>query len=423
VTSAASLGRAEILDQLRDPGFARLFWARFVSAFGTAMAPVAMAFGVLELTGSPRLMGLVIASQTAAQVAVQLLGGAIADRFSRRRVMIVADCIAAASQAIMALLLLRGDAAVGLLMALMAVNGVAFALHWPAAVGIVPLVVPRHRLQPANALLSLAQSTAFALGGASAGVIVAVAGSGWAIGADSFTFVSSALLVARLRPGQQRFAISAGLVAQLRDGWKEFTAHRWLWAIVAQFSLVVAAWNGGMLVIGPVVADRFMGGAAAWGWVTGSLGFGFVAGGLIGMRARVHRPMRVATLCVLSMALPLWLMVSPAPLPLVAAGAFVAGAGGALFSVLWNTALHTHVAPDALSRVSAYDVLGSIALAPLGEAIAGPLAEGLGTGPALSLGVGFIVVPTLVVLCVPEVWSLRASSGAGEGAYVEAPGD
>lgn len=185
---------------------------------------------------------------------------------------------------------------------------------------------------------------------------------------------------------------------------------------MAQFSLVVAAWSGGLLVIGPVVANQSLGGAAAWGWVTGALGMGFVIGGVIGMRASVKHPMRVATFCVLSFALPLALLIQPSPLWAVAAGAFVAGVGGELFAVLWYTALHTHVAPEALSRVSAYDVLGSIALAPLGEAIAGPLAEEMGTGPALWIGVGLIVVPTVIVLLVPEVWSLRSGEAEPETA-------
>jgi MFS family permease len=410
VASPSPAGFRAGLEQLREPEFARLFAARLISAFGTAMAPVAMAFGVLELTGSPRLVGIVLASQTAAQVATQLFGGAIADRWSRKRVMIVADLLAAAAETAIALLLFGGAPRLSALAALMAVNGVAFALHWPAGVGLVPQVVARERLQPANALLSLAQSAAIGLGGASAGVIVATAGAGWAIAVDAASFLASAVLIAGLRPRPQARAAPSSFVREIRDGWREFTAHRWLWAIVAQFSLVVAAWNGGFLVVGPVVAERALGGAAAWGWVTGAFGAGLVVGGVLGLRLPIARPMLVATLCVFSFALPLLLLSGPAPLPWIAAGAFVAGVGGQLFSVLWNTALHTRVAPEALSRVSAYDVLGSIALAPLGEAAAGPLVEALGAGPTLWLGAACIVAPTAAVLGVREVRTLRAET-------------
>jgi len=411
VSLPAAPGFRAGLAQLREPDFARLFGARFVSAFGSAMAPVAMAFAVLDLTGSARQVGMVIASQTAAQVAVQLFGGALADRWSRQRLMVTADVLACTSQATMAWLLLAGEPRVGWLMALMAMSGVAFALHWPASVGLVPQVVERERLQSANALFSLAQSGAISLGGACAGVIVALSDAGWAIAVDAASFAVSAALVAGLRPRPQQRSPGESLLHELRVGWHEFVSHRWLWTIVLQFSLVVAAWSGGFLVMGPVVAERSLGGASTWGWVAGAFGAGLLAGGLLGMRLALRRPLLVATLGVFTFALPLALLAGPAPAPLIAAGAFVAGAGWELFGVLWFTALHQHVAPEALSRVSAYDILGSIALAPLGEALAGPLLEGLGAGPALWLAVALIVAPTVAVLGVREVRTLRSAAG------------
>jgi len=396
---------------LRDPNVARLAAARFISTFGTAMAPVAMAFGVLELTGAPRLVGLVLASQTAAQVAVQLFGGALADRWSRQRLMVGAELLAATSQTAMATLLFSGTDRIWALAGLMAVNGVAFALFHPASIGIVPQLVARERLQPANAILTLAQSGAFGLGGAVAGLLVAVAGTGWAIALDAASFVVSAWLVAGMRPGPQERGAPTHLWRQLRDGWREFTAHRWLWTIVLQFTLLVAAWQGGLFVVGPVVAARELGGAASWGWVTGALGFGLLAGGLVGMRVTFARPLLVATFAILTLAAPLVALAAGAPLVTVVAGAFLAGFGAQVFAVIWYTALHTRVAPDALSRVSAYDSVGSIALAPLGEAFAGPLIEAIGTRPTLWWASALIVVPTLAVLAVPEVRHLGPEVG------------
>lgn len=375
------------------------------------MTPLAVAFGVLDLTDSPKLVGLVIASQTVAQVATQLLGGALADRWSRKQVMVAADLMAAASQTGLAVLFLIRTDSIASIAALMAVNGLGFALHFPAGVGLVPQVVPRERLQPANALLSIAGSAAYGLGGATAGVIVAVAGAGWAIAVDAATFALSAWLISGLRPTPQlRAHEGTSLLHELRDGWREFTAHRWLWAIVAQFSLMMAGWMGGLWVVGPVVAERSLGGPSAWAWVPGAFGAGLLAGGLVSMRLRVRRPMLVATLSVLPQALPILLLIGPAPIATIAAGAFLAGLGAELFGVLWNTALHTHIAPEALSRVSAYDVLGSIALAPVGEALAGPAVEAFGTETTLTIAAALIVVPTLAVLAVPEVRTLRNST-------------
>ena len=136
---ADGIGRG--LGLLRERDLGRLFAARMVSAYGTAMAPIAMAFGVLELTGSATAMGVVIASETGAVALFQLLGGALADRGSRKRMMVSADLLAAASQGLIAALLITGGARVAELAALMAVTGGAFALHYPAAMGLVPLVV------------------------------------------------------------------------------------------------------------------------------------------------------------------------------------------------------------------------------------------------------------------------------------------
>ncbi len=232
---------------LRERDFPKLFCAHLVAWFGTSMAPIAMAFGVLELTGSARATGWVIASQTGAQVLALMFGGVVADRLPRRAVMIGADALAAVSQGAMAVALLSGWATVPLLMMLMAVNGVALAFHSPALMGFIPEVVPRDRLQSANALLGTARSGATSLGAACAGILVAAFGAGAAVAVNAATFV--ARITVPLQPRRAR----AALVHDLREGFVEFTSHRWLWIIVLQFSLVVAGVQSVYGLIGPAV--------------------------------------------------------------------------------------------------------------------------------------------------------------------------
>jgi MFS family permease len=400
------IGRGLALLRERDLG--RLFVARFVSAFGSAMAPIAMAFGVLELTGSATAVGVVIAAETGAAALFQLLGGALADRGSRKRVMVTADLLALTSQGAIAVLLLTGEARVGELAGLMAVTGVAFALHFPAAMGLVPLVVDDEKLQPANALLSLARSAAMGLGAASAGVLVATVGAGWAMAIDAATFGLSAALVATLHPRPQRRSERTGVLRDLLNGWREFTSHRWLWATVLQFTVLLAAWQASFAVVGPVVAKRMLGGPTDWGWIAGAYGMGLLCGGVAALRLRVGRPIFVGILMLLIVALPPLLLAGPAPVGAIAAGAFLAGIAWEVFVVLWYTTLQTHVAPEALSRVIAYDALGSMVLVPLAEAASGPLVEALGTSHTLWIAVALIVLPTVAVLFVPEVRTLRA---------------
>src|SRR5258705_12950926 len=157
---------------LRDPNFARVFAARLISAFGTPMAPVALPFAVLEdLHGAARDVGLVIAAAAGAQVVFQIFAGALADRGSRRAQMVTGDLAAAAAQAAIALLLALHVASVPVLILLEVVMGTALALQHPAAVGLVPLVVERERLQSANPLLAISNSTALGLGAAGAGEV------------------------------------------------------------------------------------------------------------------------------------------------------------------------------------------------------------------------------------------------------------
>ncbi len=402
------------LDLLRERGLGRLFAARLVSAYGSAMAPVAMAFGVLELTGSATAMGLVIASQSGAAALFQLLGGALADRISRQRMMVAADLLALTSQGAIAFLMITGEARVAELAVLMAITGAAFALHYPAAMGLVPLVVDGKKLQSANALLSLARSGALSLGAASAGVLVATVGAGWAMAIDAATFGVAAILVAGLRPRAQLRSARSSVLLDLRHGWREFTSHRWLWTVVLQFTVLFAAWQASFAVVGPIVAKRLLGGPTDWGWIAGAFGAGLLCGGVAALRLRVERPILVGTLLMFVMAVPPLLLAGPAPVWAIAGGAFAAGIGFELFVVLWYTALHVHVAPEALSRVIAYDTLGSIVLVPVAEAAAGPVTDALGVSATLWIVVALIVLPTLAVLCVPEVRSLRAQPEPSE---------
>lgn len=407
----------EGLGLLRDPNIARLVGARLVSMFGSAMAPIAIAFGVLEVTGSAGPVGLVVACMSLTQVLFQLFAGALADRGSRKRMIVTGDVLALFSQGSIALLFFLDAVEVPLLCLLMAVNGVAISLVLPSLMGIVPQIVPRERLQSANALLGMAQSGAMALGAAFAGVLVAALGAAPAIAVDAATFGVSAVLVAGLRPRPQENPEPASLWRDLRGGWTEFTRHRWLWVIVVQFSLVVASWEGVAAVAGPTVAKRSLGGASDWGWIMGAVGLGTLVGAILSLRMRVRRPMFAGTLFVFTFSLPPLLLYGPSPLWAIALGGFVAGIFGQLFGVLWNTTVQQRVAPEALSRVSAYDHVGSIALAPLGIGLMGWVLEAIGPQPTLLFAAGMILVPTCIVLCVPEVRNLRSRiPGAGRAA-------
>jgi len=380
-----------------------MFAAYLVSYTGNAMAPIAMAFGVLELTGRTSDASFVIAAPTLASIGVLLIGGAVADRSSRQRLIVIADFCAMASQLTMAWLFISGTATVSLLTALMLINGVATAFHAPAATGIIIQLVDRQDLQAANALMGMARNSAVAGGAALGGILVATIGAGATLIVDAFSFGLSALLVFSLAPRLQAFSASESMLEDLRLGWREFTAHTWLWTMVLQFSLVVAAGEAVYGLLGPAVTRDLMDGAVDWGFIVAGYGVGTIAGGVLAMRLHPIHPMRFAATCVFFFSGVMLALSIPAAVFIVVLAAFIQGVASQCFSVLWWTTLQKKVPGNMLSRIAAYDHLGSIALAPLGIVVGGYLFEALGYRLTLIIAALVTLIPTALVLCVRDV--------------------
>ncbi len=393
--------------QLGDPQFARLFTARLVSQFGSVMSPIAMAFGVLALTGSAQSTSIVVAVQIVAQVLVLLFGGALADRGHRQRILVLADCTAATSQAVIAVLFLTGIATVPLLAVLAAITGAANGMNLPTMTGFITQVVPRERLRDANALLATARSTAQVLGAALAGVLVAAFGAGWTLAIEAVTFLSSALLIGGIRAQPQVVAARESLLRSLRDGWGEFVSHRWLWVVVLQFTFVIAGVQAFYGLIGPTLAERLLGGAKDWGQIAAGFGIGTLIGGALVLRLNPRFPMRLAVCCVFGGALPMAACYAPSPVWLITVAAMLNGIAAQTFSVLWHTAVQQHVPPDSLSRVSAWDYLGSICGAPLGVIAAGWMLDHLDFRVSVITSMVLVIVPTIAALSVRDVRMLR----------------
>ncbi|WP_234534984.1 MFS transporter [Streptomyces shenzhenensis] len=400
---------------LRNAGFVRLALARIISVLGNGFARIALAFAVLSLPGgSPGELSLVVACQAVPQLALVLVGGVIADRVSRSALMAVSDVLGALSYGGLAAMVLSGHAPVAALCALAVTAGTATALFGPAMDGVIPQLVPSEDLQRANGLLRVGTNTSLLLGLALSGVTVAWVGAGWALAVNGLSFVVSAALTSSLRLKRRPRKPASGW-ADLRDGWREFASRQWLWVVVVQFSLVVAATNANAGVLGPLAASAHFGGARAWSLVVGAQALGAVAGAGVAARARVTRPILAAVLFTLPSALPPALLGVGAPLWAVVAGAFTAGVSLDFFGVLWSTTMQREVPEDALSRVSSYDWFGSLTLAPLGLALAGPAADAFGTDRMLIVCAALIVAATLAALVSPGVRSLRAPDAAQSG--------
>ncbi len=393
--SAPSARRTTGVGPLSSVPFRWLLAARTMAALGNAIAPIALAFAVLDLTGSAADVGVVVAARSLAQVLLFLFGGVIADRFPRALVLVGSSLGGAVTQAVMAALVLQGSPIILLLAVLGVANGAVAAVALPASAALTPQTVPTALLQPANALLRMSMSGAVAVGAAVAGLLVAIVGPGWGIAADAVAFAVAGLFFSRVRvpdPGPERShgAALRGVWQDLRVGWSEFVSRTWLWVVVLQFAVVNAAVAGTNTVLGPAVADETIG-RSAWGLLVAGQTVGLIAGGLLAIRIRPRRLLAFGVACVPGAALSMCALASTSTIPLLLVAFFFAGLAIEQFGIAWDMALQENVPQDTLARVYAYDSLGSAIAIPAGQLLIGPLSQEVGARTSL-VGSAMLVV-------------------------------
>ena len=404
-----TMSRSQRLGPLSEPLFRRYWSGQAISHLGDRMTPVALAFAVLDVGGSATDLGLVVAAGTVPLALLLLVGGVWADRLDRRKVMLASDVVRAVVQGVLAVLLISGRAQIWQMAALAAASGAAQAFFEPAMTGMVPQVVSAPRLGQANALVGLSQNAAMIVGPLLAGGLVAVASPGVAIAVDAATFVVSALFLLRLGvvrvPPGKRGAFAAELV----EGFAEVARRPWLGATVVGFTVYHAVVLPGVLVLGPVVADRRYDGATTWAVVTAAFGVGAVIGAVLALRMSPRRPILWCALLLVGGSLqPLMIGVG---LPVVAIAALIAlsGASISVLFVVWDTTLARQVPAGSLSRVSSLDYFGSTVGMPVGFALVGPLSDRLGLTPTMVLLSAIGVSWALLTASLRSVRGLRAS--------------
>ncbi len=415
----------EAVVALREPRFAWYFAARTTTTIGSAMTTVALAFAVLHISNDPGALAQVLAAHMTTMVIFLLLGGVVADRYSRTVIMQTSHALTFITQGMAAYLVLTGSAQIWHLVVLEALNGAVSAFGMPAMMGVVPLVVSPEKIQQANALLSFVRSSITIIGPAVAGALVVGAGPGWALLVDSVMFLVAIPMLMRVGlPGRGRGGVAGGssMIADLREGWGEFTARTWVWLIVAVFGVLNAIHVGAISVLGPVVAKATSVGEQGWGWALSAEAAGTVLMTVVLLRTHLARPLLVGMAGVSLLAVPMAVLGMAPRTDLLIAAFLLAGAGVEVFGVAWNTSLHQHIPESVLSRVSSYDALGSFVAMPLGALAYGWLATAFDRRSVLLVSAVLYAVLSLATLGAPSVRGLRQvtdpASPAGSG---EAP--
>ncbi|MFB9313419.1 MFS transporter [Nocardioides plantarum] len=392
------------LAPLRERNFRFYFASRFVNTAGNAMASVALAFAVLEVTDDdPAALGFVLAAHTIPMVVLLLWGGVLADRFPRAVVLQVSNLTSAAAQGAIAFLVITGTAELWMLIALSAVHGVVSAAGLPAMAGIMPSLVPREELQRANALMSLVRSGLVIIGPTISALLVVGAGAGWALAVDAVMWVASAVFLGFVDlPARERKDDAASTWTELREGWTFFRSTQWLWVVVLGFGVLNAIHAGPWYTLGPLHAKDTIG-EEGWGVVLSAEAVGLLAMTLVMLRIPLQRPLLWGMLGISLLGVPIFLLGADPTLVVLVVAAFVAGAGTEVFGMGWNLAMQENVPDEMLSRVYSYDMLGSFVAMPIGQIAVGPLAIAFGYGEVLMVSGALYVVTCLLVLLSPAV--------------------
>ena len=395
------------LGALEERNFRLLWLGQTGSTIGDGLTFVAIAFAVLGIGGDATDIGIVFAAYSLPNVVFLLAGGVWADRLPRNLVMLSSDALRAVVQTGLAVLLFSGSAEVWHIAVGAALHGTASAFFAPASTGLMPQVVSASRLQQANALMALSRGGAFIIGPAVSGLLIAASGPGLVFAIDAVTYVLSTVTLALLRIERTAApAERASFASELADGWKEVRSRSWLLASLLTFAVSNVA-LGAFMVLGPVIVNRELGGAAAWGLILAVGAGGALVGGTIALRWKPVRPLVVGFLVMLVAASRTLALVPPLPVLIIAFAALATMAAITISNTLWETVLQQRIPQASLSRVSSYDWMVSLVFQPLAFVLVGPLAATIGEVPTLLLATAIGLVANVGVLLVPGVRNMR----------------
>lgn len=399
--------RPGLLAPLRHREFRWLAAGRVATYLGNTIAPVALAFAVLDLTGSLVDLGMVVGARSAAMVVLLLFAGVLADRLPRAVILQGASAAAAVSQVTIAVSVFAGFASIPLLVVMNVVNGAVAAVSLPAASALTPQTVPADLLRPANAVSRLGMNAARVAGAPLGGLLSALAGSGWAVASTSLAFLAASVCYHRIRLEKRAAPTepSTRTLTALREGWREFVARPWVWVVVLQFMVVNAVATGCIQVLGPSIADRTFG-RTAWGLILGAQTVGAVVGGVLASRWRPRRALFFGVALTVADVLPLLTLAGAPMVGVLLVAMFITGIAVEQFDIAWDVSLQHHIPEDKLAKVYSYDAIGSLIAMPIGEIAVGPVATALDAPATLIIGAALVVTATVAALCSRSIRTL-----------------
>lgn len=399
--SVAALGRGE--SPLAVSAFRWLFAGQAISAIGDQLFPVAIAALVVTRGGSAADLGLVLAARFAALVLFALLGGVWADRLPRVRVLRAADLLRLLAVTGLTLAAATTDPSVGVLAVLVFAVGAGEAFFRPAYGALLPTILSAKSLPAGNAWSETTTYVAQVAGPGLAGAMLLFTGPTAVFALDAATFAVSLATLLRVTEPPHEPAPHRRLHREIGEGIAAVRARPWIGAVLGMASLQLLLAVAPATVLLPLVLRETGASPSTYGLVLATGALGGLAGALVAGGWQPTRPGLVALPALTAWSLPPLALLLEAPVPLLAAAWFTGAAALGPFNIWWGTALQRSVPREVLARVVSLDWLCSLALLPLGLALAGPAVERLGPGPVLTTAVLAMVTTSLLPLIVPGV--------------------
>lgn len=385
----------------RSSAFRNLWIASTLSLFGYFFSYIAMAWLVLQLTGSSLALGSVLVIESLPRAVLMLVGGAMADRFSPRVTMLASMGVRALFVAPFAALIMTGHAQMWQAYVIALVIGVADAFFLPARPAILPGLVAPNQLEPANAVLNVSGQAAVVFGPVVGGLIVAALGTGWAFAGDALFFAIGFLFILAL-PSTRAVAAHGGIGGQILAGFRYSWADTGIRLALIVIAVIDFGFIGAIGVGLPTLAHgRFAAGPTGLGVLFGAWGVGATVGAL--GAGLVPPPKRFGLLIV---ALCLWLglgMIGVGLVPSLFPAALLMGISGIgtgvvnTYGVSW---LQRRTDPSMQGRVMSLVMLASQGLSPVGYVASGAIAQ---VNPTLL----FLIAGGMMLACAAGAVSSR----------------
>jgi MFS family permease len=394
---------------LRRRPFALLWSGQSLSRLGDFVYEIALAWWVLQKTGSAETMSLVLIFAITPSVVFSLIGGVAVDRVSRVGLMLVSDAARGLVALVVAALGFSGRLEVWHIFAASLIFGFVDAFFQPAYAALLPQIVAEDDLPSANSLTSLSQSLGRVAGPAVGAALVALIGPPAAFALNALSFIlSTLLLLPLLRAGVPR-PVQAGRPLQpwreLREGFATVFGSPWLWISILAGSLTNVTLAGPYSIALPfLVKDSLKADVGTLGLLYAVFPIGYVIGGVwLGRYARIRRRGLVQYLATALAALMLGLFGLLPPIWVLIAAALINGAALEAGHLVWTNSLQALVPNEQLGRVVSIDSLGSFGLLPIGLALAGWATERLGPPPVFIIGGLTTAVLALAALAHPSI--------------------